>query len=420
MNAGASRSLEVSFTPSDSEPVDTEVIVEFLPGGHTFIGVTGQGQNVDVSLSTSSLTMDSSFISLLSHRVLKIKNSSSQPVKYTWKSYKRGSDEEEERDRLLHEINRMQSIERVSIMEKTGTAEFDLVVGEGDDALDLTGVEDQDIIRFSTKAEEAAFIRKYRNLRLALENDAMEFIDDIFDISPISGTIWPNSEMEISVVFRPDTAADYTCLAYLDVTGREERLPLHITGRGIGPNASLSFEVLDVGDVFINLEQKYEVTICNRGDIIALWTFVPPNTRFGSKFTFYPKEGALHPGETQTLGIVFESDVLGEFSEFFRFSLQGNEHMLSCHIKGHVIGPTFHFDCEKIEFGSVSFDYLHTRIVRLANTSSVPVVFNLHIPQDGQHNREEFDIVPHRGTLLSGTDMHVLVCAYACVLLKRC
>jgi hydrocephalus-inducing protein len=310
MNAGASRSLEVSFTPSDSEPVDTEVIVEFLPGGRTFIGVTGQGQNVDVSLSTSSLTMDSSFISLLSHRVLKIKNSSSQPVKYTWKSYKRGSDEEEERDRLLHEINRMQSIERASIMEKTGTAEFDLVVGEGDDALDLTGVEDQDIIRFSTKAEEAAFIRKYRNLRLALENDAMEFIDDIFDISPISGTIWPNSEMEISVVFRPDTAADYTCLAYLDVTGREERLPLHITGRGIGPNASLSFEVLDVGDVFINLEQKYEVTICNRGDIIALWTFVPPNTRFGSKFTFYPKEGALHPGETQTLGIVFESDVL--------------------------------------------------------------------------------------------------------------
>lgn len=143
MNAGASRSLEVSFTPSDSEPVDTEVIVEFLPGGRTFIGVTGQGQNVDVALSTSSLTMDSSFISLLSHRALKIKNSSSQPVKYTWKSYKKGSDEEEERDRLLYEINRMQSIERASIMEKTGTGEFDLVVGEGDDALDMEGVEDQ-------------------------------------------------------------------------------------------------------------------------------------------------------------------------------------------------------------------------------------------------------------------------------------
>lgn len=143
MNAGASRSLEVSFTPSDTDPVDTEVIVEFLPGGRTYIGITGQGQNVDVALSTSSLKMDSSFISLLSHKVLTIRNSSSQPVKYTWKSYKKSSDEEEERDRLLYEINRMQSIERASMVEKTGTGEFGLVIGDGDDALDMNGVEDQ-------------------------------------------------------------------------------------------------------------------------------------------------------------------------------------------------------------------------------------------------------------------------------------
>ena len=87
--------------------------------------------------------------------------------------------------------------------------------------------------------------------------------------------------------------------------------------------------------------------------LAAIWTFIPPHTKFGNKFTFYPKEGTLRPGESETISINFESDVLGEFSEFFRFSLQGNEHLLECNIKGHVTGPTFHFDCQKIDFGIV-------------------------------------------------------------------
>ena len=136
--------------------------------------------------------------------------------------------------------------------------------------------------------------------------------------------------------------------------------------------------------------------------LAAIWTFIPPHTQFGNKFTFYPKEGTLRPGESETISINFESDVLGEFSEFFRFSLQGNEHLLECNIKGHVTGPTFHFDCQKIDFGIVSYDYLHTRNIRLVNTSAIPIVYNLHVPQDGTHNKKEFDILPSRGTLLSG------------------
>ena len=123
----------------------------------------------------------------------------------------------------------------------------------------------------------------------------------------------------------------------------------------------------------------------------------------GNKLTFYPKEGALKPGESETIMIGFESDVLGEFSEFFRFALQGNEHMLECNMKGHIIGPTFHFDSNLMDFGGVSYDYLHTRNIRLVNTSAIPIVFNLHVPQDGTHNKKEFDIIPPRGTLLSGT-----------------
>jgi hypothetical protein len=87
---------------------------------------------------------------------------------------------------------------------------------------------------------------------------------------------------------------------------------------------------------------------------------------------------------------------------------------MECNIKGHVIGPTFHFDAIKIDFGLVSFDYLHSHSVRLVNTSAIPVVFNLHVPQDGTHNKKEFDIMPATGTLLSG--MHMFIHIYTCVI----
>jgi hypothetical protein len=206
--------------------------------------------------------------------------------------------------------------------------------------------------------------------------------------------------MEITVSFKPDTAAFYNCLAFLDVSGRSTRIPLHLHGQGIGPHAALSFNVLDIGDVFINDEQFYEISIKNKGDIPAQWTFMSSLTRFGNKFQFNPPEGYLIPNQTQSISIRFESDMLGEFLETFSFSLQGNEDILSCQIKGHVIGPTFHFDCNSIDFGVVSFDFLHTSNLRLFNTSKIPMEFNIHIPQDGTYLKKEFNIEPSRGTLL--------------------
>ena len=439
MNPGTTKSIDVTFTPIDSQIVKSDIMIEFLPGGgRTFIGVTGQGQNVEIIMSTTNLHMHPCFISLQSHKTMKIKNASSESVSFSWKSYKRISDEDKEKNKLLCEINRMEDEERNATEDNQGLKD-DMSdyrdVGEEEEKGDqIQKIEEEKEIKrgkerdierekekekdrnlrenghdettvlttFNPKIEDASFIRKYRNLRYALDKDNMEFIDDVFDISPLSGTIWPNSEMEIAVIFRPDVAGDYKCLAYLDVFGREDRLPLHLTGNGIGPKAYLSFDTLDIGDVFISLQRSHEITITNRGDITAIWSYVSPNTKFGSKFLFYPEEGFLHPNEKCTISITFESDILGEFNECLRFSLHGNEHMLSCQIKGRVIGPTFYFNSQILDFGSVSFDYLHTQSTQMKNTSAVPLSYRLHIPQDGIHNRKEFNITPHKGTILSG------------------
>eukprot|EP00606_Chrysophyceae_sp_TOSAG23-5_P000584 GSChrysophyteH2.ASY1.ANO1.693.1 assembled CDS len=369
---GASQMIELFLTPPTAEVIEGEYEIQFKKGPKCFITATGAGKNVNVSLSTPSVALDPSYISLTSQSIVKIRNNSEIPIDFKWKSFIGENDEDAERTRLMAEVN-------------------------------------HDMGNEITRAEEASLVRKYRNLRRALEVDSMLFVDDIFDISPTEGQVWANSELEVTVSFIPDTAAQYSCFAYLDISGRENRLPLNMAGQGIGPHATLSFDVLDVGDVFINDEQKYKISIINKGDISAQWHFESSLTRFGSKFKFFPTEGQLAPGDSQDLEITFESDILGEFSENFRFALQGNEDMLVCQVKGHVVGPTFHFDCSNIDFGIVSYDYLHESKMRLVNSSKIAMVFNLHVPQDGTYLKKEFNVEPCEGTLLPGQHMDILL-----------
>lgn len=145
----------------------------------------------------------------------------------------------------------------------------------------------------SFQAAQAALKRKYRHLRRALGKDAMLFADEIFEIRPLDGEIWARSEIEVTVFFRPRTTTEYGSHAFLDCIGREERLPLRLGGSGIGPKVVLSFDVLDMGDVFINSRHVHEVTLLNRGDIAADWTLQAPQTPFARKFRFGPMKGTL-------------------------------------------------------------------------------------------------------------------------------
>ena len=74
-------------------------------------------------------------------------------------------------------------------------------------------------------------------------DNKMLFADDVVKIEPPEGDIWPNSSAEITIVFRPDKAETYNRTAFCDITGRETRLPLKVTGVGIGPKVSVCLVV---------------------------------------------------------------------------------------------------------------------------------------------------------------------------------
>ena len=137
---------------------------------------------------------------------------------------------------------------------------------------------------------------------------------------------------------------------------------------------------------------RYELTIENRGDIPADWELVIPDTPFADIFSFEPKYGSLAVDASQALSIEMMSTTkLGEFNETFEFKLYGSDERLKVQFKGCIIGPTFHFDVDTIDFGLISYEFLHTKNIMLYNTSEIPMIYKLSVPQDGAFVKKEFD-----------------------------
>ena len=68
---------------------------------------------------------------------------------------------------------------------------------------------------------------------------------------------------------------------------------------------------------------------------------MPNETPFGKMFKFQIEDGILAVGEKISFNVYFNSRILGEFSETFRWKLEGSLEMLSILFTGHVMAPSF-------------------------------------------------------------------------------
>ncbi|XP_065519867.1 hydrocephalus-inducing protein-like, partial [Lathamus discolor] len=196
---------------------------------------------------------------------------------------------------------------------------------------------------------------------------------------PWEGDVLPNSSLEINVIFKPKEARVYQETVYCDISGCETRLPLCISGEGVGPQVQLSCDQLSIGEVTVGSSHSYRVFLLNRGVTETPFSVVPPERALGSCFTFGPREGMLLPFDHQAIWISFNASVVGQFTEEFQFNVKGSPEPLTL----TVTGPAFHFNVSSLRFGEVSFGFPRTLCCRLTNTSSVPFNFNLRIPGDG-------------------------------------
>ncbi|XP_077642560.1 hydrocephalus-inducing protein homolog [Lonchura striata] len=314
--------VTVGFQPLKTGDCSASLVVHYDTGEDTHTSLHGRAVDAHIRLDQYTVSFEKTYVSLSNHTAVRIHNMSDITVCFQWKAVDSGQEE---------------------------------------DQLELS----------------------LQNEMAEVREDPMVLSDGIFSLEPKEGEIRPNFWAEISVSFKPQEARAYEQAVYCDISGRENRLPLFLTGEGLGPRLHSYFEELNIGEVSIRVTHRYKAVLLNKGPIDASFSLIPPSTAMGSFFSFLPQEGIVAPHGLQVIQISFCPTMLGEFKEQFSFHVHKSPKPVTLTIRGSVMGPTFHFDVPALHFGDISCGFPRTLKCRLSNTSLIPMVFNLRIPGDG-------------------------------------
>ncbi|XP_024941383.1 hydrocephalus-inducing protein-like [Cephus cinctus] len=280
-----------------------------------------------------------------------------------------------------------------------------------------------DLIHYNIcQAEVHEYIchRIYADEIVQLQSCTFDYKHSCFKLSPMSGEIWPQSSIDVLLVFDPDEIGEITSVAYLEIDGREDRIPINFTGICIGPTFSLNIVTADVGSIFLCSVHNYEIICVNKGFIPGTLIYRSKPTDFGGKIEVTPTCLKLQPEEHKSFNVAFSSKKTGEFVERIDFVVKESLETISMYIKGNVIRPTLHFDKDCLDFGVTAVGFTTKHEVCLHNLSLVPVTFQMNVLGDGSHSAishhdfatsinkpklearpREFNIFPKRGVVMA-------------------
>jgi hydrocephalus-inducing protein len=295
LGPGETLQCSVEFQPTRQGPAVGEMEVVYESGSTATTTLYGEGHEIDVSLDMEAVAMLPTFVTRSSQKNFYLFNSSDRAVKFSWKSAGLNTDDFSSTAKRMHSLGR-------SLREE--------LVGEGgeegedaeDELSDDSSDEDMMLTRRSTMVQ-----RKYKRMYKDVDLDRQLFADDYYAITPLEGVVPAHGQVQFTVRFSPDHQRQFTATAYCEVEGREARLPIALSGVGCGPNVIFSYDVLDVGDTFVNTLHQYEVQLQNRGEIEAPYQLLRMDSSpFSSKFSFEPDAGVLAPGQVNaTIHLLF-------------------------------------------------------------------------------------------------------------------
>lgn len=172
------------------------------------------------------------------------------------------------------------------------------------------------------------------------------------------------------VKFAPLVARTFVETCFIAVEGQANRLPVKLSGVGLGPRAMFSYDLLDVGDVYIRTLYRYSVLLENRGDIAVPFGIVSGKSAVNSMFKFSPSSGTVEVNETLNIQVEVMANQLGRFDERIPFAVAGTDTQLMLQFKGRIVGPTCRISTTTLNYGVVAYGFRCVRHLRLASTTS--------------------------------------------------
>ncbi len=349
LSPGETLQCTIGFEPPSTGRYDGELEIRYDNGRCAYSQVCGQGHELEVGLSHGVVTMLSTFVTKTSQKTFRLVNNSETAVRF---AVKQRPTAEQDQSLTAQRLNTLTTHNAAAAPSSYGNGRG---YGGGSDGGE-GGISSEDEDEILANPSAALTRRLDKAQRDALLDEHL-FQDRNFAVTPSEGTIWPRGEVEVVVSFSPDHAREYEVVAYVDLAGRAERLPVVFKGRGLGPAAVFSYDVLDVGDTWVNTLHQYEVELQNRGKIDVDYRLVPPGTAFGSKFSFEPPSGRLSGGQIEVIKVKLLSDLLGTFNEVFSWQIKGSSQPLSLQFKGRVCAPSFEVDVDELDFSVVSYGF---------------------------------------------------------------
>ncbi|KAG5865676.1 hypothetical protein JTB14_020627 [Gonioctena quinquepunctata] len=368
--------LKITYTPKCLATSESEIYLMY-DDVKLRIPVTCDIVETNVYLDTHAILFGEVYMGLQSPKTVTLHNQSPFILDFCWKAYKTNALEMLERAKLL------QAMKDMTELQKTKYVKLDymnIIDGEGHShILDKNLEEESD-----------------------LSEDPYLYKSQIFSILPMEGRIVPNQSLDFMITFKPPKSDYYTSMAYLDLTGKDERLPMSLAGGGKGPQVVFNVTTLNIDNIFINAIHEYQIVAKNNGLIPATVVFKEKSTDFGGTIKCAPKKQYLKYCEVcKSFIISFRSAIEGRFVEKIEFYIQGSKEILNFLMVGNVVCPLLRPTVKEIDFGNVSSGVKPSREFILHNDSQVPVDFKLIVSGKNRISLDlvEFDVYPEEGVV---------------------
>ncbi|RLU21574.1 hypothetical protein DMN91_005947 [Ooceraea biroi] len=404
LSKGEMMQLTAKFLSEKSGDLEADLFLNYESGEKFCLTLRSSAINCTIQIERDSINMEETYLSLSRSKILTIHNRSDYIVRFQWMRFKdtdTDTQRREEYERLFQLVYDMEVVRHVNLV--------------------YYNICQPDI-------HELVCQRIYADEIASLKNENFRYNHTSFLLMPESGEIWPQSTADITVIFRATKVGEISNAAYLEVTGREDRIPLSLRGTGKGPVLYLNVITIDFKNIFLCSVHNYEIVAVNKGHICGTLIYKAKPTDFGGAINVTPSALTLNPDEYKSFNLSFSSNRKGDFVERVDFVIKESLEVVSLHVKGCIICPTLHFDKSTIDFGVTALGFSKKQQVCLRNLSLVPVSFNVSVMKDGDQapitreefarseakpsfpsNPREFTIDPHKGVVQAHSSLQLNV-----------